>query len=72
MSLPVAPFETDLHIEMGIDLDDADDDQRRAIAEWWCCDQAKGAWFRSVDKRAMTVRFSFEDYQDAIRFWLAN
>ena len=33
MSLPVAPFETDHHIEIDIDLDDAADDARRLLAE---------------------------------------
>ncbi len=72
MSLPVAPFETDIHIEMVINLDDAADDHRRVVAEWWCCDQAQGGWFRSVNKLARTVRFSFESDHDAIAFWLAN
>ncbi|QFU30117.1 MULTISPECIES: hypothetical protein [Brevundimonas] len=72
MSLPVVPFETNLHIEMRINLDDAADDRRRITAEWWCCDHADGRWFRSVDKLARTVRFSFESDHDAIAFWLAN
>lgn len=70
--MPVAPFETDYHIEMDINLDDATDDRRRIVAEWWCCDHAQGAWFRSVNKRGRTVRFSFESDRDAIQFWLAH
>lgn len=72
MSLPVAPFETDLHIEMDINLDDPADDQRRVSGEAWCCQKAKKGWFRSVNKRTRTVRFSFECHRDAVAFWLSN
>lgn len=72
MSLPVAPFKTDHHIEMDIDLDDAADDARRLLAESWCCENAEKRWFRSVNKSDRLVRFSFECHQDAVRFWLAN
>lgn len=72
MSLPVAPFETDHHIEMDIDLDDAADDARRLSAEAWCYQNAKKGWFRSVNKRTQIVRFSFECLRDAMAFWLSN
>jgi len=72
MSLPVSPFETDHHIEMDIDLDDAADDARRLSAESWCCKNTEKRWFRSVNKLTGTVRFSFERDRDAIAFWLAN
>lgn len=72
MSLPVPPFDTPHRIELPVNLDDADDDRRRIVAEWWCCDHALGPWFRSVDKLAGIVRFSFERDTDAIQFWLAN
>lgn len=72
MSLPVPPFATRHSIDLQIKLDDATDDHRRIIAEWWCCDQAQGRWFRSVNKLTGTVRFSFERDRDAIAFWLAN
>ena len=72
MSLPVPPFDTPYRIELQVNLDDATDDRRRIVAEWWCCDQAQGRWFRSVDKLTGTVRFSFETDRDAILFWLAN
>lgn len=72
MSLPVAPFETDLHIEMDIDLDDPADDARRLSAESWCCQNAAKRWFRSVNKLDQTVRFSFECDRDAMTFWLSN
>lgn len=72
MSLPVAPFDTDHHIEMDIDLDDAADDARRLSAESWCCQRAEKRWFRSVNKRTQTLRFSFECHRDAVAFWLSN
>lgn len=72
MSLPVPPFPTDHHIDLQVDLDDATDDRRRMLAEWWCCEHALGPWFRSVKKLTGTVRFSFEHKKDAIHFWLAN
>ncbi len=72
MSLPVAPFETDLHIEMDINLDEPADDQRRVFGEAWCCQKAKKGWFRSVNKRTQAVRFSFECHRDAVAFWLSN
>ena len=72
MSLPVPPFTTLHYIDLTVDLDDPSDDRRRIVAEWWCCDHANGAWFRSVNKLTGTVRFSFEDDKDAIQFWLAN
>ena len=72
MSLPVPPFDTPHSIELQINFDDATDDRRRIVAEWWCCDHAIGHWFRSVNKLTGTVRFSFEDDKDAIQFWLAN
>lgn len=72
MSLPVPPFAADHHIELKVDLDDAADDHRRVVAEWWCCDQAQGRWFRSVNKLTGVVRFSFEHEIDAIQFWLSN
>jgi hypothetical protein len=72
MSLPVPPFDTPYSIELQVNLDDATDDRRRTVAEWWCCDHALGCWFRSVNKLTGTVRFSFEHDQDAIQFWLAN
>lgn len=72
MSLPVPPFDTPYSIELQVNLDDATDDRRRIVAEWWCCDQAQGRWFRSVDKLTGTIRFSFEEDKDAIQFWLAN
>ena len=72
MSLPVPPFDTPYRIELQVNLDDATDDRRRIVAEWWCCDQAHGRWFRSVNKMTGTVRFSFEHDMDAIQFWLAN
>jgi len=72
MSRPGPPFPTNHHIDLKVDLDDPVDDRRRIVAEWWCCDQAKGAWFRAVNKRTGVVRFSFGHYRDAIAFWLAN
>lgn len=72
MSLPVQPFATDHHIDLQVDLDDAIDDRRRIVAEWWCCDHSLGPWFRSVNKLTGTVRFSFEREQDGVLFWLAN
>jgi hypothetical protein len=72
MSSPVPPFDTAHSIDLQIKLDDATDDRRRIIAEWWCCDHANGLWFRSVNKLTGTVRFSFEQEKDAIYFWLAN
>ena len=72
MSLPVPPFDTPYRIELQVNLDDATDDRRRIVAEWWCCDQAEERWFRSVDKLTGTVRFSFECDRDAVHFWLAN
>lgn len=72
MSRPVPPFPTDHHIDLKVDLDDAVDDRRRIVAEWWCCGQAQGRWFRSVNKLSGTVRFSFERDRDAVAFWLAN
>lgn len=72
MSGPVPPFDTAHRIDLQIKLDDATDDRRRIIAEWWCCDHANGPWFRSVNKLTGTVRFSFEQEKDAIYFWLAN
>lgn len=72
MSLPVPPFDTPYRIELQVNLDNAVDDRRRIVAEWWCCDHALGPWFRSVNKLTGTVRFSFEDKNDAIHFWLAN
>lgn len=72
MSLPVAPFETDHHIEMDIDLDDAADDARRLLAESWCCKNTDNRWFRSVNKLKQIVRFSFECHRDAVAFWLSN
>lgn len=72
MSLPVPPFDTPYSIELQVNLDDATDDRRRIVAEWWCCDQTQGRWFRSVDKLKGTVWFSFENEKDAIHFWLAN
>lgn len=72
MSLPVPPFDTPYSIELQVNLDDAEDDRRRIVAEWWCCDQAQGRWFRSIKKLTGTVRFSFERDRDAIAFWLAN
>ena len=72
MSLPVPPFHTPHSIELQINLDDAIDDRRRIVAEWWCCDQAQGRWFRSVNKLTGAVRFSFGRHTDAIQFWLAN
>ena len=72
MSLPVPPFDTPYRIELQVNLDDATDDRRRIVAEWWCCDQAQGRWFRSVNKLTGVVRFSFAQHRDAIAFWLAN
>ncbi len=72
MNKPVPPFVTPYHIELQINLDDMMDDSRRVAGECWCCDQAQGRWFRSVNKLSGTVRFSFEDEKDAVRFWLAN
>ena len=72
MSLPVPPFDTPHSIELPVNLDDATDDRRRIVAEWWCCDHALGRWFRSVNKQTGTIRFWFEDDKDAIQFWLAN
>jgi len=68
MSRPVPPFPTDYHIDLKVDLDDSVDDRRRIVAEWWCCDQAQGRWFRSVNKLTGTVRFSFEDEKGAALF----
>lgn len=72
MSIPVPPFDTPNQIELHVNFDDATDDRRRIVAECWCCDQAQGRWFRSVNKMTGTVRFSFEHDIDAIQFWLAN
>jgi hypothetical protein len=72
MTLPVAPFKTNYCIELAVDIDNAVEDRRRIVAEAWCCIHAASHWFRSVDKRSGTVRFSFADYRDAIAFWLAN
>ena len=72
MSSPVPPFDTAHSIDLQINLDVAADDRRRIVAEWWCIDHALGPWFRSVNKLTGTVRFSFEDYKDAIHFRLAN
>lgn len=72
MSRPVPPFPASHHIDLKVDLDDADDDRRRMVAEWWCCDHSEGAWFRSVNKLTGVVRFSFDSHQDAVAFWLAN
>lgn len=72
MNKPVTPFVTPYTIELQINLDDMMDDRRRVAGEWWCCDQAHGRWFRSVNKLTGAVRFSFEHEKDAVRFWLAN
>lgn len=72
MSQPVPPFPTNHHIDLKVDLDDPIDDRRRIVAESWCCNQAEGAWFRAVNKRTGSVRFSFKAERDALLFWLAN
>lgn len=41
MSLPVPSFDTPYSIEVRVNLDDATDNRRRIIDEWWCCDQAQ-------------------------------
>lgn len=67
MSLPVPPFATDYNIDLPVDFDDATDDRRRILAEWWCCDHVDGRWFRSVKRLTGIVRFSFEgDHQAAL------
>lgn len=72
MNPPVAPFTAPYTVALPVNFDDRNDDQRRIKAEYWCCHQTTGRWFRSVDKRYECVSFSFDDLRDAALFRLSH
>lgn len=72
MNLPVSPFVAPYKVSLSIDLDNRADDQRRINAEFWCCRETSGKWFRSVDKRLGEVKFWFDDLHEATLFRLSH
>lgn len=72
MNTPSPPFNAPYRIDLAINFDDQIDDQRRIVAETWCCHHTQSKWFRRVLTRLGIARFEFDDLNDATMFWLAN
>lgn len=69
---PSAPFDAPYKIDLKINFDSFEDDQRKVAAEHWCCRNTRHRWFRRIFDDIGIARFEFEDLKEATMFWLAH